>query len=141
MSLKGLLRSVMYQDRVTVRRQTNTFDDEGAACSKLGDVYTDVPCKLSQYGKMLASHQEDRAFVLSNDLRLCCDPVIDIRPNDVLMVTHQGELWRLRAGKAFLYPTHQEIQAQKAGESNDSVGIRRTGKQAQQDSAGDAGET
>ena len=62
-------------------------------------------------------------------------------PNDVLMVTHQGELWRLRAGKAFLYPTHQEIQAQKAGESNDSVGIRRAGKQAQQDSTGDAGET
>lgn len=114
--LKGILDRLMYLDTVTVRRQERGTDAEGAAVYALANVYEDIPCKLSQYGKALESHQEDRAFKLTDDLRLCCDPAYDIRPADVLLFKHQGQEWQLVAGQAFKYPTHQEIQARKAGE-------------------------
>ena len=49
---RAALRRYMYLDRVTVSRQMPVLDDEGADSFAMTDVYTDVPCKLSQYGDL-----------------------------------------------------------------------------------------
>jgi hypothetical protein len=113
--MKSILNKMMYLDTVTVRRQ-QSVKVYGETKYKTVDVYKDIPCKLSQYGKALESHQEDRAFRLTTDLRVCCDPSYDIQPNDVLLVKHMGQALQFNAGKAFPYPTHQEIQAKKVGD-------------------------
>ena len=73
---KALLAQYMYRDRVTVTRQEIALDEEGADIFTAKDVYKDIPCKLSQYGKSLQSEQDARAFVMRNDLRVDMDPAI-----------------------------------------------------------------
>lgn len=114
---KGLLHQHMYNDTVTVSRPMASTDDEGADDYTVADVYTDIPCKLSQYGKELQSGKNAREFSLSTDLRICLDPEYDIEPNDVLTITHQGQTFTLNAAQAFKYRTHQEISVRKDGEA------------------------
>ena len=117
MSLRGILHKVMYKDRASVYRHEREARETGAATSRLAVVYQDIPCKLSQYGKDMPGHIEDRAMILSMDLRLCCDPEYIIRPNDVVKVSHQGQLFTLHAGQRFSYPTHQEISLRRRKEA------------------------
>ena len=117
MRLKGILHKVMYKDRADIYRHRRTIRDTGAASSEPSLVYEGIPCKLSQYGKDILSHIEDRAAILSEDLRLCCDPGYVIRPNDVVKVIHQGQRFTLHAGQRFAYPTHQEISLRRRKEA------------------------
>ena len=117
MNLKRILHKIMYKDRATVYRHQRTVRENGAATSEPVLVYENVPCKLSQYGKDIASHIEDRAAILSEDLRLCCDHDYVIRPNDVVQVSHQGQRFTLHAGQRFAYPTHQEISLRRRKEA------------------------
>ena len=114
---RKLLARYMYKDRVTVTRQVNAVDEDGADTYELQDVYKDVPCKLSQYGKELQSGQEARAFTMKNDLRLCVDPDIKILPNDILTVTHEGQTIQLNAAQPFHYPDHVEISVRRTEEA------------------------
>ena len=116
--LKNLLHQYMYHDRATVLRavkvkvgKTDDFDEQWST------IYENVPSKLSQYGKTLYAHRDDRSQKLTTDLRLTCDPDIEIRPNDYLRVSHQGQIWELVAGSPFCYPTHQEISCRRRKES------------------------
>ncbi len=111
------LAKYMYSDKVTVTRQVAAVDKDGADTYELQDVYKDVPCKLSQYGKELQSGQEARAFTMSNDLRLCVDPDIKILPNDILTITHEGDQFQLNAAKPFPYPDHVEISVRRKEEA------------------------
>lgn len=111
--LKSLLSSIMYTDTVTVTRQMPTIDEEGADGYKPTDVYVNIPCKLSQYGKELESNQEDRAFKLRTDLRICIDPVYVILPNDIMTIHHQGQTFVLYAAQPFCYADHQEISVRR----------------------------
>lgn len=111
------LAKYMYRDKVTVTRQEAAVDEDGADTYELQDVYKDVPCKLSQYGKELQSGQEARAFTMSNDLRLCVDPDIKILPNDILTITHEGDQFQLNAAKPFPYPDHVEISVRRKEEA------------------------
>lgn len=108
MKLKRLLNFYMYRDKATVTRYTDVTD---GAVDDFEDtvIYTDIPCKLSQYGKDLALKPSDMAQEVEENLRLTCDPAYDIQPNDYVVVQHQGQEFRLNASKAFKYPTHQEI--------------------------------
>ena len=115
-ALKKLVSKTMYRDKVTVLRQMSTLDDEGADVYDLQEVYSDVPCKLSQYGKDISSEQTDRGMNMITDLRLCCNPDLEILPNDVLFISNSMQEFNLRAGKAFKYPTHQEISVRREGE-------------------------
>jgi len=115
--LKGVLSSIMYTDTVTVTRQMPTIDDEGADGYKPTDVYVNIPCKLSQYGKELQSSQEDRAFILKTDLRICMDPVYTIQPNDAMTIHHQGQIFVLYAAQPFCYADHQEISVRRKEEA------------------------
>lgn len=119
MSLRGILHQMMYKDRATVRRAQKIKAPDGSDdfSKEYAIVYEDIPCKLSQYGKDMPGHIEDRAMVLSIDLRLCCDPEYDIRPNDVVKVSHQGQTFTLHAGQRFAYPTHQEISVRRGKEA------------------------
>ena len=116
--LKSLLHQHMYHDTATVLRgvkvqigKTDDFDVEWQT------IYADIPCKLSQYGKQLSAHRDDRAQHLTTDLRLACDPDIEIRPNDFVRVAHQGQVWELVAGEEFNYPTHKEISVRRRKEA------------------------
>lgn len=111
------LAKYMYRDKVTVTRQVAAVDEDGADTYELQDVYKDVPCKLSQYGKELQSGQEARAFTMSNDLRLCVDPDIKILPNDILTITHEGQQFQLNAAMPFPYPDHVEISVRRKEEA------------------------
>ena len=119
MSLKGILHSFMYKDRVTVYRHQKVISDDGTDDYEktLAIVYEDISCKLSQYEKELPAHTSERAMEVSINLRLCCDPELDIRPNDILKVSHQGQLFTLHAGQKFAYPTHQEISVRRRKEA------------------------
>lgn len=121
MSLRGLLHSIMYKDRVTVYRAQKITADDGSDDynDEFLPVYEELPCKLSQYGKALSAHVESRAMVESIDLRICCDPEIEIHENDILKVSHQGQVFTLYAGKRFAYPTHQEISVRRNKEAED----------------------
>ena len=90
------LRRYMYCDRVTISRQIHVLDDEGADNFAMTDIYTDVPCKLSQYGKEMQSEKRDREYWLRTDLRICLEPSYDIQPDDVLTITHEGHLCCMR---------------------------------------------
>ena len=119
MRLKKILHALMYKDRAATYRYTKSKRASGAAPSKLEPVLEDIPCKLSQYGKDMPAHIEDRAMVITEDLRLCCDPEIEILPNDVVKVLHQGQTFTLHAGQCFKYPTHQEISLRRRKEAGD----------------------
>ncbi len=111
------LMQYMYHDRVTVSRQMPVVDDEGADDYAVQNVYTDIPCKLSQYGKELQGEKRPREYWLRTDLRVCLEPSYDIRPNDILTITHQDQTFVLNAAQAFRYPTHQEISVRREDEA------------------------
>lgn len=114
---KAALAQFMYHDRLTVSRQVPAKDQEGADCFAMEDVYADIPCKLSQYGKEMQGEQRDREYWLRTDLRVCLAPDYDIRPSDVLTITHEGQTFVLYAAQAFKYPTHQEISVRRESEA------------------------
>lgn len=116
--LKALLHKIMYKDVATIYRSTEVTEEEtGASDYEFQAVYEKLPCKLSQYGKELSAHRDDRAHHITQDLRLTCDPEIEIQENDVVDVLHEGEMFKLIAGTSFNYPTHKEISMRRRKEA------------------------
>lgn len=92
-------------------------DDEGADGYEMQDVYTDVPCHLGQYNNRIAGERTDRAYELTTELRVDCDPQYEILPADVLTVTTEaGQVLVLNAARSVKYVTHQEINVRKDGD-------------------------
>lgn len=118
MNLKGILHRMMYHDRADVYRlrQIQASDGSDDYAEEETPVYEGIPCKLSQYGKSLTTDKTERATNVFIDLRLCCDPVLDIRANDRVVVLRQGRRMEFVAGVSFPYPTHQEIGLKRKGE-------------------------
>lgn len=119
MSLKGILSQLMYKDVMTIYRVSRTQADDGSDDYEESEtpVLSDVPCKLSQYGKDLLMAKTAQAATVHIDLRVCCAPDIDIREQDRLVVKHQGQTFELFAGTRFVYPTHQEISVRSVREA------------------------
>ncbi len=117
--LQGLLNRIMYLDTATVYRLNKCLDDDGSDdySEEETEVYVDIPCKLSQYGKEFSQDKTDKAVNLIVDLRLCCDPSYTILENDIIKVTHNGQNFIMNAGKRFVYPTHQEIPVKQVKEA------------------------
>lgn len=113
MKLKKLLDRYMYKDTATVYRCCESEDGPTDDYEET-TVYEDIPCKLSQYGKDLPLSATDMAPVVTENLRMTCDTVYDIEPNDYIVIQHQGQEFKLSASQAFKYPTHQEITLQRA---------------------------
>ena len=118
MNLKGVLRRMMYHDRADVYRlrQVEAADGSDDYAEEEMPVYEKLPCKLSQYGKSLTTDKTERATNVFIDLRLCCDPAVDIRANDRVVVLREGRPMEFVAGVSFPYPTHQEIVLRRKGE-------------------------
>lgn len=118
MKLRNILHKVMYKDVANVYRSKLTkigrTDDY---TTEFELIHEDIPCKLSQYGKTLYAHRDDRSQKLTDDLRLCYDPEIEILPNDFIEVDHQGQVWKLFAGEQFNYPTHTELSVRRRKEA------------------------
>lgn len=119
MNLKGLLHGIMYKDTATVIRLVSVTAEDGSDDWRESEepVYTDIPCKLSQYNHDLTASKTARSMSIGLDLRLCCDPEYDIRENDRIEVLHQGKLFKLYAGTRFPYSTHQEISMRRRMEA------------------------
>lgn len=115
--LRGLLLAIMYKDVATIYRSVDVKEDTGASDYEFQAIYENLPCKLSQYGKELSAHRDDRAQHITQDLRLTCDPEIEIQENDVVDVLHEGEIFKLIAGTSFNYPTHKEISMRRRKEA------------------------
>lgn len=116
--LRKILHKMMYHDRANVYRAKLTMigrTDDYTEEFEL--IHEQIPCKLSQYGKQLSAHRDDRSQKLTDDLRLCYDPEIVILPNDVVEINHQGQVWKLFAGEQFNYPTHTELSVRRRRES------------------------
>lgn len=105
------LSHLMYKDTMTVYRVSRVRADDGSDDYEESEtpVLSDVPCKLSQYGKDLLMAKTAQAATVHIDLRVCCAPDIDIHEQDHLVVKHQGQTFDLFAGTRFAYLTHQEI--------------------------------
>ena len=118
MNLKGILRRMMYHDCADVYRlrQVQAADGSDDYAEEEMPVYEKLPCKLSQYGKSLTTDKTERATNVFIDLRLCCDPAVDIRANDRVVVLREGRPMEFVAGVSFPYPTHQEIGLKRKGE-------------------------
>lgn len=99
----------MYKDRVSISRQIPCTDEEGADDYEVQKIYTDIPCKLSQYKEAPQGDRTDRNYNIVTDLRLCLAPEYDVLPNDILDITHAGKIIQVNAVECFKYPTHQEI--------------------------------
>lgn len=116
--LKSLLNKYMYRDRFDVLRakkiKVGNTDDFALEWET---IYSNVEGHLAQYGKTLFSSRDDRSQKLTTDLRLTCDPEIEIHSNDYLRVQHQGQVWKLVAGEEFNYPTHKEISVRRRKEA------------------------
>lgn len=115
--LRGLLLAIMYKDVATIYRSVDVKEETGASDYEFQAVYENLPCKLSQYGKELSAHRDDRAQHITQDLRLTCDPEIEIQENDVVDVLHEGETFKLIAGTSFNYLTHKEISMRRRKEA------------------------
>ena len=118
MSLKGILRRMMYHDCADVYRlrQIQASDGSDDYAEEETPVYEGIPCKLSQYGKELTTNKTERAVSVFVDLRLCCDPALDIHANDRVVVLREGKRMEFVAGISFPYQTHQEIALRRRGE-------------------------
>ena len=115
--MKRLLKQFMYNDRMTVSRQVASVDAEGADDYRIDEIYHEVPCHLGIYEISLTGKQSDRGDILTQKLRIDCDPQYDVESNDILVIqTASGQQFLLRAGKAFDYSTHKEINAEREGE-------------------------
>lgn len=115
-SCRALLHRYIYKDRATVYRAVENrsgWKNE----REFETVYRDIPCHLAQYGKELAAHRDDRAQIITEDLRLNCDPEYEILENDVIEVQHRGQIFKLIAGTAFNYGTHKEISVRRRKEA------------------------
>ena len=116
MSLKSLLNEIMYHDTVTVERYIPSEADDGSDDYEMEVIYSDAPCKLSQYGKDLLTDKTESKFNVTTDLRIRMSPSYEIKPNDVMHVSHKGQTFTLYAGMPFVYPTHQEISVRRQRE-------------------------
>ena len=117
--LKRYLHSIMYKDTATISRRVITKDEiTGVTKAEYQVICEEFPCKLSQYGKELSAHRDDRTQHITEDLRLTCDPDIVIMEDDVLNVLHEGKMFKLIAGTAFNYVTHKEISLRRRKEAN-----------------------
>ena len=123
--LQGLLHRIMYLDTANVYRLTQVQADDGSDDYDEAEtaIYEAIPCKLSQYNRTeMPRDKTDRATDIVIDLRVCCSPEYQILENDIMEITHNGQHFLMRAGKRFVYPTHQEIpvkQTKEAGNGYD----------------------
>ena len=115
--LQNYLQKIMYTDTATIYRSAKTKNSvTGAMEFSHQAVYEKIPCKLSQYKDIYATRNE-RTQEITLDFRLTCDPAIEILENDVVDVTHGGEIFKLIAGTSFNYPTHKEISMRRQKEA------------------------
>ena len=116
--LKRLLAHFMYKDRANVYRAvTNKTGWKSANDRAFETIYENIPCHLAQYGKELSAHRDDRAQIITEDLRLDCDPDIEILENDVIEVHRRNEVFTLIAGTVFKYDTHVELSVRRRKEA------------------------
>ena len=101
--LKDCLNKFMYHDKVNVCRQCSIIDDEGADDYLIKEIYSQIPCKLSQDGKAFTSQSTDRQVDIVTDLKLFLSPEYDILPNDILKISRDGQEILLNAVKSFNY--------------------------------------
>ena len=114
MRLKNLLHKYIYKDTCEVWRATAVsalVDD--FEYQKVGECVG----ALHQYGKENFAHRDDVSQKLTTNLRWCCDPDVDIRPNDFLKINHRNQEWELAAGEKFSYMTHCEISVRRRKEA------------------------
>lgn len=107
-SLQMLNQRLLYADRMTISRQAPVRDEYGGDAYEKWDLQADVPCRLSQKRQSELAVTEGTA-PYEQRLKVFVGPEIDVMANDVLTVTHEGQVYVLRAGLPFRYPTHQEI--------------------------------
>ncbi|QIB60222.1 hypothetical protein GXM21_07395 [Megamonas funiformis] len=115
--LNNLLSKYMYHDNVTVCRQTNTIDDEGADDYAVQEIYSDIPCKLYQSGKPFTVQNTDRQVDIITDLKLFLPPQYDVLPNDILKISRNGQEFLLNVVKSFKYKSHQEVTVKRNDEA------------------------
>lgn len=110
-NLKKLLDHYFYRDRADVSRaglrKVGKSDD---ATRDFVKVYEQIRCHLGKAGRENEAHRDDVSEKLTINLRLYCEPHLDIQPNDLLDISHEGQQMKLIAGVVFKFPNHTEIE-------------------------------
>lgn len=101
----------MYRNKCNVMRaQFTKVGKSDDTTRSFRTEYEQIACHLGKAGKENEAHRDDTSEKLFYNLRLYCDPVYKIQPNDVLEVFHEGQTMKFFAGAVFEYPNHQEIE-------------------------------
>ena len=97
-----------YDDLCSVYRPCKSLKNDGETEQERQLVYADLPCSLSRPsgGKRQREQPVAKAGV---DYTLFVRPEVEILPGDLLEVRQQGRTIRGVAGRAFFYPSHNEI--------------------------------
>lgn len=106
--IKEMLKYRMYDDTMIVIRQMPIIDEDGADTYSLDIVGESDFCHLSQSQKSSLNITDSIAKYEQN-MKVFTTPDIEILPNDILEVEHEGQKYKLRASLPFKYSTHQEI--------------------------------
>lgn len=116
--LKQLLHKFMYHDTCNVYRAVAVEDGYIDSISEDFElVYENIQCHLAQYGKDLYAARDDRTQRITENLRLCYDPEYEILEDDVIEIQHQGQVFKLIAGTAFVYLDHVELSVRRRKEA------------------------
>ncbi len=100
-----------YYDKMTISRFQIVKDTVGEAKMEPVIIYKDVPCALSMQTK---SEPEDTEIGGETKIEyvIFAMPGISIKDKDKIVVhTGAGEVFSLRAGRSFAYPSHIEAVA------------------------------
>lgn len=104
-----------YDDLCDVYRPCKSLTKDGETEHKRQLVYSRLPCSLSRSGGG-KRQREQPAPKAGVDYTLFVRPEIEIKVSDILEISQQGRLIKGVAGRAFFYPSHNEIPVTLAKE-------------------------
>lgn len=117
-NLKKYLDLFMYKDKVTIKRSQLISLEDGSNSYDFIEIYTDIPCKLSQNNRSVSSNKNDRANNISEDYTLTLSPIYELKSNDVVIVTTSlNQKFTLNVIKPFKYLTHMEVSVRKKSDA------------------------
>lgn len=101
-----------YTDRANISRMQDYKTSIGETRTRLVEVYSNEPCRLSQ--KELASnHQREPFNQISYETKLFISPDIEIKQGDTITVNRGNKTNVYKAGEPFIYSSHQEVSLER----------------------------
>lgn len=98
----------LWKDKMDIVRSVETTNQYGGTAQEEKVVYSDIKCKLSS--KILRAPEESNNPSTINQYKIFTYPDVDIKQNDIIVLTRAGVPHKFNVTKPFIYPlSHLEI--------------------------------